>query len=30
VHIKDAAEEVPQTFIKITRNDYDTFPEGRN
>jgi hypothetical protein len=28
VHIKDAAEDVPQTFTKISRNDYDTFPEG--
>lgn len=27
-HVKDAAEDVPQTFTKITRNDYDTFPEG--
>jgi hypothetical protein len=28
VHIKDAAEDVPQTFTKISRNDYDTYPEG--
>jgi hypothetical protein len=28
VHIKDATEDLPQTFVKISRNDYDTFPEG--
>lgn len=28
MHVKDAAEDVPQTFVKIARNDYDSYPEG--